>query len=173
MVLMLFVMAAWFGYDGYRGWPKENVEINRLQQELKEAKGDPIKEKILNDLPKIHDKPHSDSDLMFQKILCGVLPIAGIAMLVWTRFNSRGTYSMKGHTVSVPGHENINFGQITEIDNRKWEKKGIAYVKYNTTEGVEKKFRIDDFIYERAETDIIYDALVAHLVHAGGKIGGS
>ena len=50
----LVVLGCWFAYDGWIGWPRENEKAKGVEGVLK--------------------LPHSDLDLLFQKVLASILP---------------------------------------------------------------------------------------------------
>ena len=98
-------------------------------------------------------RPHSESDILLQKRLAIGLPIVAIGFLIWALYNSRGAYRLVGNTLRVPGHPPLQLAEIEEIDRHKWDRKGIAYLKYATASGRKGRLRLDDFIYEREPTD--------------------
>jgi hypothetical protein len=171
MVVLLLGTAGWFAYDGFKGWPQENAKIARLNKELDAAKRmhDAEAEKRLNDDPMTHNKPHSDTDIRFQKILAGALPLGALAMLIWTLYHSRGAYRLEGNTLSAPGHPKIQLSDITEVDKRQWDKKGIARLTYAKPGGGKGKILLDDFVYERDPIDAIYDRVEAQFAPGGAR----
>src|SRR5690349_15507748 len=70
MTVMFLVMGAWFAYDGFVNWPRQNETARQKDPGAK--------------------APHTELDITIQKILACVLPPAGIAMLIWTLYHSRG-----------------------------------------------------------------------------------
>jgi hypothetical protein len=163
MVLALLGVGPWFGYDGWKGWPERNQQIAQRQKQLEHAQQVRDEKQIdeLNHDPLTHEEPHSDLALEIQKVLAFALPIGGILFLIWTLRASRGTYRLTGDTLDVPGHPPVRLSEITEIDSSKWDRKGIAYLRYRTASGASGKLTLDDFIYEREPTDQIYDLAVA------------
>jgi hypothetical protein len=58
----------------------------------------------------------------------------------------------------------VNFDQIRRLDKKLWDRKGIAYVDYEVDGASElRRFRLDDFVYERKPTDQIYDRINAYV----------
>lgn len=165
MVVVLLAMGPWFAYDGWKNWPAENKLITERQQQLEHAQQVRDEKKIdeLNHDPLTHKEPHSDLALTIQKMLAGLLPVGGILFFLWTRHASRGTYQLAGDTLQVPGHPPVRLAEITEIDSSKWDRKGIAYLRYQTASGASGRLTLDDFVYEREPTDQIYDRAVATL----------
>jgi hypothetical protein len=159
MFVLLLAAAAWFAYDGWKGWPAENGRHDRNAKALEEARkaGDEKRMDELNKDPVTNTKPHSDSDILLQKRLAIGLPIVAIGFLIWALYNSRGAYRLAGVTLSVPGHPPVQLSEIEEIHREKWDRKGIAYLKYATASGRQGRLRLDDFIYEREPTDKIFE----------------
>src|SRR4051812_41447527 len=78
MVLLCLALAGWFAYDGWVGWPRENAQALRQGFE----KG-----------------PHSDFDILLQRVLAAALPLAGAGILVRALHHSRGEYRLDGRTL--------------------------------------------------------------------------
>ena len=164
MVVLLIGMGGWFGYDGFKGWPSENPKIDEVNGQLAAAQKAGNKELVekLDANPLARKAKHSDMDILFQKLLAFVLPTAGLCMLGWALYNSRGEYRLSNGSLSVPGHPAVPLDSIYEIDKQLWDRKGIAYVAYTTAKG-KARLRLDDFIYDREPTDQIYEQLAAQV----------
>jgi hypothetical protein len=163
LCLAFIAFGAWFAYDGWYGWPKGNERFDRLTSELEAARAvtppDEAKIKSISDeLSGL--KRRTDSDLRLQKRLAVICPLAGLAMLGWALYRSRGTYWMSGDEIRVPGHPPIRIGDITQIDKRLWDRKGIAHLDYKLPDGTTGRFTLDDFLYERKPTDAIYERIL-------------
>ena len=65
-------------------------------------------------------------------------------------------------TSFAPGHPPIPFTAIRELDKRRWDRKGIAIVKYEV-EGRGGVVTIDDFLYDQTPTDAIYDRILKYV----------
>jgi hypothetical protein len=152
---VLLIMAAWFGYDGFVTYPRDN------EQHLLHARD-----------PAAHPKDaptHNASSIRLQKVLAFVLPFVGVGLLGWTLHSSRGAYRLSGDVLSVPGHPDVPLSAITQIDKSKWDRKGIAWLDYELATGEKGRLKLDDFIYDRPPTDRILEAIEARLgVSAGG-----
>jgi len=144
MTLMFIGMGAWFAYDGFVNWPRQN------------ANADPNAK-----------MPHTNLDITIQKLLACVLPPAGIAMLIWTLYSSRGQYRLTtDNTLHVPGHPPIPLDNIRRIDKKLWDRKGIALIDYEVPGGSADQtatFKLDDFVYERDGTDEIFKRIETYL----------
>jgi hypothetical protein len=137
MLILLVGIGAWFVYDGFFHWPAENA--------------------LFTD-PKLKP-PHTWMDIMLNRALGIVLPPCGVFALALGLRQSRGEIRLSGSTLSVPGHAPILLDQIESIDKSLWEKKGIAIVEYHLSDGSKRKFRLDDYIYERSPIDEIFEII--------------
>jgi hypothetical protein len=164
MVLVLIACGGWFAYDGWYGYPKTNARIKQLDLELRQ-----LDAQRPRDDAGIHQrederakyKPQSDLDISIQKYLSVGLPIAGLLMLLWTLYHSRGVYRFSNQMLEIPGHPSLALEQITHLDQTLWERKGIAFIEYKTP-AAEGRIRLDDFIYERDPTDAIFKKIQDH-----------
>jgi hypothetical protein len=148
MTVMFIAMGLWFGYDGFVNWPRQNADA------------------VARDPGAKH--PHTDLDITIQKILACVLPPAGIAMLIWTLYKSRGKYELTAdNTLHVPGHPPIPLDNIRRIDKKLWDRKGIISIDYeDPTNQLTRTFVLDDFVYERDGTDEIFKRIEAYVLPA-------
>jgi hypothetical protein len=157
IVLMLVAMGAWFGYDGFVNWPRENARIDQLKKEIEAArKANDEKKTSALDSELGNLAHHSDLSLQLQKVLCFALPPVGLLVLVWALYNSRGSYRLNNDILNVPGHPPIALDAIRSIDKTDWDRKGIAYIHYELPNGTKGAARLDDFVYERKATDDIF-----------------
>jgi hypothetical protein len=163
MALLLVGMGIWFGYDGFVNWPQQNEVFNRLdRQRLADmSRGDNKSAAMVLEQMNQY-KHHTDTDIGMQKALCFGLPILGIVVLIRALYNSRGEYRLENQIVSIPGHPPVPLGNISEIDRRLWDRKGIAHIHYNLGDGRSGRFRLDDFVYDRPPTDEIFKRIEQH-----------
>jgi hypothetical protein len=164
MAILLVGMGLWFGYDGFVNWPQQNEIYNRLdRQRLADmSRGDnTVAAMVLEQMNQY--KHHSDTDIGMQKVLCVALPILGIVVLIRALYNSRGEYRLEENTLHIPGHRPVPLGNVSEIDRRLWDRKGIAYIRYELNDGKAGKIRLDDFVYDRPPTDEIFKRVEQHL----------
>ena len=147
--VLLLAMAAWFGYDGFVKYPRDNA------LHLMHAR-DP--KQYPQDYP-----THDPDSILIQKALAATLPLAGFGMLGWTLYRSRGAYRLAGDVLRVPGHPPVPLEAITQIDLSQWDRKGIARLSYELPAGPKGTLTLDDFIYDRPPTDRILDAVKTKL----------
>jgi hypothetical protein len=161
LTAILILMAAWFAYDGWVRYPDHNKRFAELEAQIKqlEAAGQdvvPLREQQ-RDI-----KQHSDLDIFWQHALAITLPLVGIALAGWAVYNSRGEIRLAGDRLSAPGHPEISFDDIEALDKRLWDRKDIAYVRYE--KGARKgSIRLDAFVYEADPIVKIYERVEAFM----------
>ncbi|MFN4244185.1 MAG: hypothetical protein ACK4PI_13220 [Tepidisphaerales bacterium] len=151
MVALVVGFGIYFLYDGFIGYPAKN-EAERQKPENLNERGEFIGK-----------LPHSEWDILLQKILGFALPPLGLAYLGFILYRSRGEYRLEGTTLHLPGHPPFELDDVIAVDRKLWDRKGIAKVTYQTPQGVTGTATLDDFIYERKPTDQIYDAIIANM----------
>ena len=85
MAVLCFAAAAWFAYDGWVKYPAQQAEYDRL---------------VANRQTPSYTKP-KDMDVQLQKLLALTLPWAGLAIIAWLLYRSRGSYRLAGDTLHV------------------------------------------------------------------------
>ncbi|MEM6313274.1 MAG: hypothetical protein AAF743_04265, partial [Planctomycetota bacterium] len=160
--LLLIAGGAWFAYDGFIGYPAENARIDELNELADQAKLDLELDQEAEyrlELKELGDR-HSDNDLRFQVLLGFVLPLGGLALIGWTAWSARGQLRLdEDDVLHVPGHPPVPLSAITDIDDTRWEKKGVSRLAYEV-DGKPGVIKLDDFIFDRPPTDQIHDRAV-------------
>lgn len=160
MLVLMVGLGLWFAYDGFLNWPQMNLERDRIEADRVSAanSGDQMRARQLYD-QEGQLKHHTDWDIGLQKFLAFTLPVAGILLLARALHNSRGELRLEGETLHFPGHPPVKFDQVTGIDRRLWDRKGIAYANYDLGDGTKGRLRLDDFVYDRPSTDRIFERI--------------
>jgi hypothetical protein len=158
MALICVGLGLWFAYDGWVAWPRENDRHAQVSAKLDTARATGNKDeesRLQEELKSV--KHHGGFDIPLQRILGGALPLAGVALLCWALYNSRGSYRFADNTLHAPGHPPVPVDAIRQIDKQKWERKGIAYIDYDLggAGGGKDRVKLDDFVYEQAPTQAI------------------
>jgi hypothetical protein len=150
MAVGVLAVAAWFGYDGWVGYPAKNRAIAEAQ-----ARGE-----------KPSTAPKSEFDIRLQQQLAMGLPFLSVAILSWMLYRSRGEYRLENDVLHVPGHPPVGFDAFRAIDRSRWDKKGIARIEYETPEGTTGTATLDDFVYQQDPTDAIFAVIESRLAPA-------
>jgi hypothetical protein len=166
MAVLMIAAGGWFAYDGWINWPRMNGQAVRVEKEL-EAAQKANNEQKKNDLAlelRKYEK-HNDASILIQKLLASTLPAFGLIWGAWTLRATRGNYRLEGDTLHVPGHPPVPYDKIRRIDKRKWERKGIAFLHYEHGQPpVPGVLKLDDFAYQRKETDEILERIEQHVL---------
>lgn len=160
MFVVLLAMGAWFGYDGFVGWPQMNRQHADIEQKRVEAanRNDTLSATQLMEQEDQY-KHHTDLDIALQKVLCAALPIAGLLLLIRALYNSRGELRLEHDILHFPSHPPVPISKLTSVDRRLWDRKGIAYVNYALDDQTTGRLRLDDFVYDRPPTDKIFERI--------------
>lgn len=164
MVALLIGAGGWFAYDGLVKWPRINREIAalRAEQVRADADGDTGRVGAITEELKDLGDEHGPLAIFFQKLLAVACPLAGVAYLGWTQYNSRGEVRLdESDVLHAPGHPPVPLANVTAVDRSRWDRKGIADLAYALPDGPSGRVRLDDFVYQREPIDAIYDRAVA------------
>lgn len=150
MGVVLLGGSGWFVYDGFVGYEASNEKAR--QEAIDAGKAAP-------------EKLHSETDIRLQRIIgAGLIP-AGLFVLFWAMYSSRGEYRLAGDILHVPGHPPVPMNAIRAIDQTQWDRKGIARIDYDVN-GSTGRLKLDDYIYERGPTDKIHEHILAAVAPA-------
>lgn len=153
MGLAMLAYGGWSLYDGFINWERENEQA--VQQAL--AAGKPRPEKL----------PHNELGILLNRMIGVGLQPLGLLVLGWAFYRSRGRYRLSGSTLEAPGHPPVPLEDIREIDKSQWDRKGIAYLRYEVPgalAGELRRLALDDYIYEREPTDRILERIEASVL---------
>jgi hypothetical protein len=174
----LFCVAggSYFFYDGLVGYPawqergrdyqkfiEENPEMDELDRlnvwkERAVEKGWPEENPFDPDT----NKPISDQKITDQFVwgtAAGLIGLGFLARLTW--MFPRWVECDDTLLRDKAGHE-AAYANITELNKKKWQSKGIAFVHYKANGGTEK-IRLDDFYFEREATRQILRKVEANI----------
>ena len=148
--------SGWSYYDGKYAWPAQRERALKYQEleDFGELEKWPEVAAENGWEPYNPGEPKKETDIQLQFYMVGIAGIPGLLVLInvlrslgrWIEMDDKCLRSSRG--------EEVPLDAITQIDKKRWDKKGIAKVHYQAN-GSEKKFTLDDFIYERPTTDEI------------------
>jgi len=160
----VFAGALWFYYDGFIGYPKSAERYRDYQQLTEElissGKAVDKRDQIVverwrdfateNGWDRKIPKNKTEKDFSNQKKYGSVLVIIGIALLAWYRKSTRLIVKFDGVTITGTDGSQVKASEITRLDKRKWENKGIIYAYYQDEEK-EKKMTLDAYKFDGVE----------------------
>jgi len=161
----------WSLYDGLVGWPNQQLRAAEFIQFTEENKA--LDPKDIADKWKVYaaekgwptenpGEPKSEFDIFGQFVMAGVTGLIGlfflVQLIVW---RGRWIESNDDTITSNRGHE-FQLEHIVELDKKKWNKKGIAYIKFQSDNG-SGRLALDDCNYERTSTQEILRHIEANI----------
>ncbi len=146
----------WALYDGKITYPNQRERALAFQELKEQGRLEEWTEYAAKRGWQPYDpgKPKTPEEITVQFFMLAVAGGAGLLVLIhvlrskgrWIDMDETGLRSSRGLQ--------LTFDQITSIDKKKWDNKGIAKLHYQEN-GRKKIFVLDDFIYDRPTTDNI------------------
>jgi len=99
---------------------------------------------------KENPKKYTDADIQQQKHWAAGFGLGALAVAITVLFNRNKKIEADSDSWTDPKGRQIPFDAIFEIDKRKWDKQGLAFLRYKETDGSEKKATLDDLKYTGA-----------------------
>jgi len=165
LIAIAFIgIGAWFFYDGLVGWPASNERWREHDRFVKEQK---VKEwpafaKSHGWVEEAPEKLHTRGDLIGQYVLGGLALTIGVILFTYWATQRRRVLRMDEEAVYTTSGTRVPFDDITGVNKKKWETKGIARVRY-TQEGRNREFVVDDYKFETAPTRQILEEIEKRL----------
>ncbi|TWU30045.1 hypothetical protein [Bythopirellula polymerisocia] len=166
----------WFLYDGLVGYPAkrerglDRIEFFEEHKDDLDDKGNKLGELQLseswkkraaekgwptdNPLNPETGKPLAVVDINEQFFYAGGAGLIGLGFLSRLVFMLGRWVESDGKQLRTKGGQQAKFSQITSLDKKKWQAKGIAFVTYQG-EGGKGKIRLDDYYYNRPAMQVI------------------
>lgn len=178
-------MAAWFAYDGLVGYPQQMVYAEAYDplREMEAAERAERWQAVTaeNNWPRDVPKKTAEeigSDITGQYVWAILNLMIGLPVLILF-FRARGSWveaTPEGLTTSWG--QTVRFADVTRLDKRRWQRKGIAKALYNETGAVpsgvgssgtgpsgggKRVFTFDDFKFQREPLGVMLRDLEASL----------
>ncbi len=156
VALFCLFMAGWFLFDGLWTYPRQReraLEYERLEAEerLDEWEGIAQQRGWPTDNP---GEPKTEADIVTQLVFVGLLTPPGLFFLFrYLRARKRWVESTDTGLRTSWGQQ-LDFDQITTLNKRQWDKKGIAKVAYQQ-DGRTRRLVLDDWKFEADPTTAI------------------
>lgn len=154
--------ASWALYDANIGYPKKIEQFDKYlatqakyEEDWQKQWAKLVDEFGYDEVP----EEKAEKDIPTQWVLFGITFPIGAYCLLSLGLWSRRYVGADNDKLYATGGVEVGFDKITRIDASRWETKGIARVFYDAGQG-ENAVVIDNWKYERAPSDAIYDLLV-------------
>ncbi len=150
-------------YDALVTGPKHSKKASTYWQKTDEGYEPKMSEEEWVEVAKenkwpINKKPKNPTEAKgytYFNFLMAALCIPGGLLALWKYFQSNNTWvESDGKKLATSWGESFEFKNVTQVDKKKWDHKGIARIYYNEGGG-EKVFVLDDFKYDRPPADEI------------------
>lgn len=171
LLVSLFVIAfgCYFFFDGFVTWPKSNVRWEAYEQFKNDNK--------LGEWPDfaqskgwVEEQPHKfykRSDIVGQYVCGTLLVVLGGIVLVYWATQIKRTVRTDEEAVYTAAGTRVPFSAITGVGKKKWESKGIAYIRYEL-DGRRGQFVVDDYKFDTDPSRTILKEIEAKLLSRTG-----
>lgn len=153
MTLVLFAFAGWCAFDGTVTYPRQIKMYDtfvKLQNDNKEGEWPAIAKS--NGWPTDKPEARAEKDILTQWIMMGIMIVLGSmsGLLIITH---RGkTLEAEEDFFKASDGTKVNYEDITKIDRKKWNSKGIVYVHFKPdSEGEDDFVKLDDWVFRDAD----------------------
>jgi len=162
-------MSAWFAYDGFIGYPAK-LERSEAFAQLGDLPGRQLEDRwteIAEENGWSKRRPEKspeeiEGDIREQYFWSALTLLLGIPALYFL-VRSRGSWVERtGDGIATSWGQAFKFADVTNLNKRRWERKGIAVAAY-TDAGEGKTFTFDDFKFEREPLGKMLRDLESHL----------
>ncbi len=164
IALFCLGFAAWFLYDGTITYPRQRERALKYKElrdadRLAEWRGVATERGWPSDPP---GDPKSQADIYSQLVLAAVVAVPGLLFAVFL-IRARGRWIEMTETgLRTSWGRQLEFGQITRLDKRKWKSKGIARIRYQDS-GRHRQVVLDDCKYDPDPTTEILRGVESRL----------
>lgn len=93
------------------------------------------------------DAFHNDQDIITQWIMLAITAALGAMMLGMVLWHLPRTLKTDDKGLTGMTGKFVPYDAITEIDKRRWESKGIAYVHYDEGNGETQRMKVDAYVF--------------------------
>ena len=146
LALLLIGFGAWFGFDGFIGYPKSDERYRKLEA----LSADKSQWKALakeHDIGSVPEKFFGPGKVVEQFVAAGITGFLGFATLLFWLSQLKRTLRMDAEGVTTATGVRVPFSAMSGVGKKLWESKGIAKVRYSL-EGKQGEFVVDDYKFE-------------------------
>lgn len=177
LAVVLIGWALWSLYDGLIAYPEQRRRAEAYAEIQDRGGNDWVAEwertAAGNGWPGDNPgTPRSDADVFLQYVFV-VLTLPPGLLCAWSFVSSfRRWIGLDGEVLVTHSGKRIAFDAITDLDLRRWERKGIAVVQYEQ-DGRRGKLVLDDWKYDQAATEAMVAQVRGHLGLAAEPVAAS
>ncbi len=155
----LVAIGAWFFFDGLIGYPRSNVRW--LAHEEHEMDW-PAYAKSQGWVTEVPHKFFKKEDIVGQFVFGGLGVLLGAIVLAHWAMQKNRIIRSDDEAVYTPAGTRVPFGAITGVGKKKWDKKGIAVIRYEIG-GRKGQFFVDDYKFDTEPARTILAEIEEHL----------
>lgn len=153
VALITLIGGFWFSYDGFIGYPHQQLVARAYMQFQDEGRVDQwpayAREKGWTVSP---ESPKTDSDIWLQRLL-GMLALPVGLIFGAATLRSLGRYvACDEEGLITPRYPKVPFTAIKELDKSRWQKKGIVVVHFEL-DGKAGRIVLDDWKMNTEKTE--------------------
>ncbi len=153
-------------YDGLVAYPKELERSNAYHPAIADIEDGELRnerwsasttENNWKRLP-LPDEPEKVRwSIKEQFIMAAGCTLVALPLLIWYFRKKSSWLESDGKSLNSSWGGTFDYENVTSIDKKRWEKKGIAQIQYKDG-GEERQFKLDDLAYDRIVVDqILFD----------------
>jgi hypothetical protein len=171
IALFCIGVSGWFFYDGTFAYPAQR-ERGLAFEELKEEYPDLEEKELLDKWGAVAEErgwpkknpgePKTEAEIQAQLVLGGLVLPFGVLYLIFFTLNWRRWVATDEQGVETQSGKRLNFDEITRLDKKKWDAKGIARV-HGVHDGRRRCVLLDDWKFETEPTRVILREIEKHL----------
>ncbi|NOY30416.1 MAG: hypothetical protein GXP28_09665 [Planctomycetes bacterium] len=167
-------------YDGFVRYPNQRIRAEAFD-EFKEEHSELDPKDIVDNWKEYaveqgwpandRGKPRTNYEINGQFVMATALAPVGLFFLTQLLLNRGRWIEAHDMTLTSSRGQQFELSQIIELNKKKWDKKGIATIKYES-DGRKRKLVLDDCNYQRDTTNAILRHIETNIDHAkivGGK----
>lgn len=162
----------WFLYDGLVTYPNQRIRAEEFKKFTEENPEMEELERINKWNEMAREKgwpegnpgePFKDYDINEQFYYAGAAGLAALGFLSRFLFMLGRWIESDDSMLRDKAGRETSYANITELNKKKWQSKGIAFVGFKKVDGTPDRIRLDDFYFEREPTRQILRQVEANI----------
>jgi len=179
VALFLIAIGAWFFFDGFIGYPRNNARYQAWKAHMDEGREAAWpayadqhgwkRDEWPNWIREHHpsgprpEVPFGPDKIVGQYVFGSIGILLGLLMLGYWATQKNGVLRSEEGAVFTPGGKRVPFEAITGIGKKRWDSKGIAVVRYEI-DGKKGQFIVDDYKFDTDPSRKILEEIETRLL---------